>query len=56
MSSDVKQLPVKLLEWHNNHDVVDMQVQCRRLWEDRLSFKGFSKTVGNILLNNLKEI
>ena len=55
MSSDVEQLPVKLLEWHSKHDVVQMQVRCRRLWEERLTFKGFSKTVGNILLNNLKK-
>ena len=55
MVTDVNKLVNKLMEWHNNHDVVDMQVQCRRLWEDRLSFKGFSKTVGSILLNNLKK-
>jgi hypothetical protein len=55
MVTDVNKLVNKLMEWHNNHDVVDMQVRCRRLWEDRLSFKGFSKTVGNILLNNLKK-
>ena len=51
----VDQLPVKLLQWHSKHDVVEMQVRCRRLWEERLTFKGFSKTVGNILLNNLKK-
>ena len=55
MSSDVEQLPVKLLQWHSKHDVVQMQVRCRCLWEERLTFKGFSKTVGNILLNNLKK-
>ena len=55
MSSDVDQLPVKLLQWHSKHDVVEMQVRCRRLWEDRLTFKGFGGTVGNILLNNLKK-
>ena len=55
MSSDVDQLPVKLLQWHSKHDVVEMQVRCRRLWEDRLTFKGFGGTVGRILLNNLKK-
>ena len=55
MVTDVNKLVNKLMEWHNNHDVVEMQVRCRRLWEERLSFKGFSKTVGNILLNNLKK-
>jgi hypothetical protein len=55
MADDVDVLPVKLLEWHNNHDVVDMQVRCRRLWEQRLTFKGFGGTVHNILLNNLKK-
>ena len=55
MSSDVEQLPVKLMEWHINHDVVEMQVRCRRLWEERLTFKGFGGIVGNILLNNLKK-
>ena len=55
MSSDVEQLPVKLLEWHSKHDVVEMQVRCRRLWEERLTFKGFGGTVGRILLNNLKK-
>lgn len=55
MVADVNKLADKLIKWHNKHDVVEMQVRCRRLWEDRLSFKGFSKTVGRILLNNLKK-
>jgi hypothetical protein len=31
-----------------------MQVRCRRLWEERLTFKGFSGTVEKILLKNMK--
>ena len=54
MADNVGVLPNKLTEWHNNHDVVDMQVRCRRLWEERLTFKGFSGTVKKILLQNMK--
>jgi len=54
MADNVDVLASKLVEWHNSHDVVDMQVRCRRLWEERLTFKGFSGTVEKILLKNMK--
>lgn len=54
MAANVEVLPYKLIEWHNSHDIVDMQVRCRRLWEERLTFKGFSGTVKKILLQNMK--
>ena len=56
MADNVGLLASKLVEWHNRHDVVDMQVRCRRLWEERLTFKGFSGSVKKILLNNLKNV
>lgn len=54
MADNVDVLASKLVEWHNGHDVVDVQVRCRRLWEERLTFKGFSGIVGKILLQNMK--
>jgi len=56
MAGDADQLSDKLIEWHNSHDIVDMQVRCRRLWEDKLTFRGFGGIVGKILLKNMKKV
>lgn len=52
ISKTVEELPDKLIEWHNSHDVISQQKLSREIWEKYLSPKGFAGYVNDILIRN----
>lgn len=49
IANSAKELPGKLIEWHNSHDSIERQANCRSIWEKHLSAKGFASHVEKIL-------
>lgn len=52
LAKTVEELPAKLIEWHNTHNVIEKQKECRRLWETYLCAKGFARYVEKVLAKN----
>ena len=48
IAKTAKELPEKLIDWHNKHDIIQSQTHCRKLWEEHLSPSGFAKSVHEI--------
>lgn len=42
-ASDINTVPDALFAFHHSKNIVDTQIQCRKLWLDYLSLQGFAK-------------
>jgi hypothetical protein len=50
ISPNVDELNDRILRWNKNHNIIDAQNKCRWLYENYISYKGFSKYIEELLL------